>query len=151
MTRRKTRLSGVLAVSAVAALAVAAFGFVFLVGNMFLSRANAAATSGHWTTAAKDAKRASTWLPWSTDTQRQLGEAQLAQGNTKAAQASFHKAIRTDSSDWNLWLDLARASAGKAQASALAEAAKLNPLSPEIKELRTELGQSGAIDIGAGG
>jgi hypothetical protein len=135
----------------VATLAIAAFGFVFLVGNMFLSRASAAAGSGHWATAAKDAKRASTWLPWSTDPQRQFGEAQLALGTTRAARASFHKAIRTDSSDWSLWLDLARASGGTAQKTALAQAAKLNPLSPEIKELRAELGRSGAIDIGAGG
>jgi hypothetical protein len=133
----------------VATLAIAAFGFVFLVGNMFLSRASAAAGSGHWATAAKDAKRASTWLPWSTDPQRQLGEAQLAQGDTKAAQASFHSAIDKDRTDWNLWLDLARASSGKAQASALAQATRLNPLSPEIKELKTEVGSSGGIAIGA--
>jgi len=132
-----------------AALAVGAFGFVLLVGNMFLSRANAAATSGRWATAAKDAKRASGWLPWSTDPQRQLGEAQLAQGNTKGAQASFHSAIDKDRTDWNLWLDLARASSGKAQARALAQATRLNPLSPEIRELETELGSSGGIDIGA--
>jgi len=132
-----------------AALAVGAFGFVFLVGNMFLSRANAAATSGRWATAATDAKRASGWLPWSTDPQRQLGEAQLAQGNTKGAQASFHSAIGKDRTDWNLWLDLARASSGKAQARALAQATRLNPLSPEITELETELGSSGGIDIGA--
>jgi hypothetical protein len=131
------------------ALAIAAFGFVFLVGNMFLSRANAAATSGQWAAAAKDAKRASSWLPWSTDPQRQLGEAQLAQGNTKAAQASFHSAIDKDRTDWNLWLDLARASNGKAQAGALAQATRLNPLSPEITELKTELGSSGGIAIGA--
>jgi len=132
-----------------AALAVGAFGFVFLVGNMFLSRANAAATSGRWATAATDAKRASGWLPWSTDPQRQLGEAQLAQGNTKGAQASFHSAIGKDRTDWNLWLDLARASSGKALARALAQATRLNPLSPEITELETELGSSGGIDIGA--
>jgi hypothetical protein len=132
-----------------ATLAVAAFGFVFLVGNMFLSRAGAAASSGQWATAAKDAKRASTWLPWSTDPQRQLGEAQLAQGNTKAAQTSFRSAIDKDRTDWNLWLDLARASSGKAQAKALAQATTLNPLSPEIKELKAELGPSGGIDIGA--
>jgi O-antigen ligase len=132
-----------------ATLAIAAFGFVFLVGNMFLSRASAAAGSGHWSTAATDAKRASSWLPWSTDPQRQLGEAQLAQGNTKAAQASFHSAIDKDRADWSLWLDLALATNGKAQASALAEATKLNPLSPEIKELKTELGSSGGIAIGA--
>jgi hypothetical protein len=133
----------------VATLAIAAFGFVFLVGNMFLSRASAAAGSGHWATAAKDAKRASTWLPWSTDPQRQLGEAQLALGNTNAAQASFYSAIDKDRTDWNLWLDLARASSGKAQASALAQATRLNPLSPEIKELKTEVGSSGGIAIGA--
>jgi hypothetical protein len=133
------------------AIAIGAAGFVFLVGNMFLSRASAAASAGHWTTAARDAQRASSWLPWSTVPWQQLGEAQLAQGHTAAAQASFRTAIRKDSGDWNLWLDLARASAGKQQAAALARASRLDPLSPEIATFKSELGSQGGISITATG
>ena len=131
------------------ALALGAAAFVFLVGNMFLSRASAAASAGHWTVAARDAQRASSWLPWSTAPWQQLGEAQLAQGDTAAAQASFRTAIRKDSGDWSLWLDLARASTGGIQTAALAHAIKLDPLSPEISEFRSELGSQSGISITA--
>ena len=133
------------------ALAVGAAGFVFLVGNMFLSRASTAASAGHWTTAARDAQRASSWLPWSTAPWQQLGEAQLAQGDTAAAQASFRTAIRKDSGDWTLWLDLARASTGKQQTAAFARASGLDPLSPELAAFKRELGTQEGISITATG
>jgi hypothetical protein len=133
------------------ALAIGVAGFVFLVGNMFLSRASTAASAGHWTAAARDAQRASSWLPWSTAPWQQLGEAQLAQGDTAAAQASFRTAIRKDSGDWNLWFDLARASTGKQQTAALARASTLDPLSPEIAAFKSELGTQGGISITATG
>jgi predicted Zn-dependent protease len=133
------------------AVAIGAAGFVFLVGNMFLSRAQAAASHGKWTTAIHDANRASDWLPWSTAPIMERGEAQLALGQTAKAQASFRSAISKDRSDWNLWFDLARASNGATQRQALAQASKLNPLSPEIAEFRTELGSSSGINLTAGG
>ena len=98
-----------------------------------------------WTQAEADARSASHWLPWSTDPWRRLGEAQLAQGRLAAARASFRKGLSKDDGDWSLWLDLARASTGKAQAAALAHASRLNPRSPEIAEFRAEVG---GIDIG---
>lgn len=131
-----------------AAVCVAPFGLVFLVGNMFLSRSMSAASSGHWVAAATDAKRASQWLPWSTDPQRQLGEAQLALGDTAAAQRTFRSAIAKDGADWNLWLDLARATAGTEQAAALARATKLDPLAPEVKEFKTEVVDQPSITVG---
>jgi hypothetical protein len=129
------------------ALAIGAVGFVFLVGNMFLSRATAAASGAKWANAARDAHRAASWLPWSTQPWQQLGEAQLAQGQSAAAQVSFRKAIGKDKGDWNLWLDLARASTGKTQRAALAQATKLNPLSPEIATFRSDLDSQGGISI----
>jgi hypothetical protein len=132
------------------AVAIGVVGFVFLVGNMFLSRSTAAASSAKWTTAARDARRASTWLPWSTQPWTQLGEAQLAEGHPALARKSFDKAIAKDRGDWNLWLDLARATTGKAQQAALARAAKLNPLSPEIAAFRSDLASQSGISITAG-
>ncbi|HEY8703655.1 MAG TPA: O-antigen ligase family protein [Gaiellaceae bacterium] len=133
------------------ALAIGVVGFVFLVGNMFLSRASTAAADAKWATAARDAHRASSWLPWSTQPWEQLGEAELAQGHVASAQASFRTAIEKDDGDWNLWLDLARASTGKPQLAALAHATKLNPLSPEIAAFRSDLGSQLGISITASG
>lgn len=127
-----------------AAAAIGAFGFVFLVGNMFLSRAAAAANAGRFPTAANDARTASSWLPWSTEPWRRLGEAELAQGRLANARAAFGRAIEKDRTDWSLWLDLARAG----DRSALAQAKRLNPLSPEIRQFERE---SGGISIGVDG
>jgi hypothetical protein len=132
-------------------LAIGVAGFVFLVGNMFLSRASTAASDGRWATAAHDARRASSWLPWSTQPWQQLGEAQLAQGQVAAAQASFRTAIKKDDGDWNLWFDLARATTGTTQRAALAHATKLDPLSPEIATFRSDLDSQSGISITAGG
>jgi hypothetical protein len=129
------------------AAVVGTSAFVFLVGQMQLSRAAAAADSARWTQAEAAARSASHWLPWSTEPERRLGEAQLAQGQRTAARVSFGKALSKDDGDWSLWLDLARASTGKVQAVALAHASRLNPRSPEIAELDAELG---GIDIGVG-
>jgi Flp pilus assembly protein TadD len=128
---------------------IGAFGFIFLVGNMFLSRSASAAASGRWMTAARYAQRATNWLPWSTEPWRRLGEAQLAEGRARAAQTSFRNAIGKDSRDWYLWFDLARSSSGARQAKALARAAALNPRSPEIAEFESEL-EGGGISITAG-
>jgi O-Antigen ligase len=133
------------------AVAIGVVGFVFLVGNMFLSRATSAASDGKWTAAAHDAHRASTWLPWSTQPWKQLGEAQLASGHVVLAQSSFRKAIAKDDGDWSLWFDLARASTGTAQHAALAHATKLDPLSPEIVRFRSDLDSQSGISITASG
>jgi Flp pilus assembly protein TadD len=116
-----------------------AAAFFGLGGQMLLGRAHSAAARADWQRAARDARRASSWIPWSPEPWRQIGEAQLAQGQTGAARVSFRSAIRKDSGDWNLWFDLARASTGAAQKDALAHASGLNPLSPEIAALRSEL------------
>ena len=126
---------------------VGAAAFVFLVGQMQLSRAAVAADSARWGQAEADARSASHWLPWSTEPWRRLGEAQLGQGLLAAARVSFRKALSKDDGDWSLWFDLARASTGKAQAVALAHASRLDPHSPEIAEFRAEVN---GIDIRVG-
>ncbi len=88
------------------------------------------------------------WAPWSPQPWRLVGEAQLARGELGPAQASFRKAIGKDGSDWSLWLDLARASEGRAQLAALERASQLNPLSPEIAQFRAELDALGTIQVG---
>jgi O-antigen ligase len=130
-----TRLGGVAAV-----LATAAFAFVTLIGNSASSASSTAAQSGNWRKAESEARRASTWLPWSSDPWRLLGEAQYGRRNLVDARRSFRKAIADDRREWTLWFELALASDGRARRLALAEASRLNPRSPEIASFRTSLG-----------
>jgi hypothetical protein len=130
-----------------ATLIVMVVAFIGLVGNMSLSQAATAAGKGDWAKSAKDARRAHTWAPWSSDPYRVLGEAQLGEGDTKAAIASFNKAIAKSPDDWNLWFDLARATTGAPQRAALRHAKQLNPLSPEIAELQKEIAAQKVINV----
>lgn len=131
-----------------ATLALAAVAFVGLVGNMALAQSADAARAGDWAQSESHARRAETWAPWAPEPWQRIGEAQLARGELRAAQESFRAAIERDERDWELWLDLARASTGRAQRRALAEAKRLNPLSPEIAQLRKELAELGTIEVG---
>jgi hypothetical protein len=121
------------------AVALTCFVFMTLVGNIELSRAGTAARAGDWSRSASHARRAHAWEPWSPQPWQHLGHAQLALGENTRAQESLRKAIARDGNDWELWFDLARATTGAPQADALAHAAKLNPRSPEIAELRREI------------
>jgi hypothetical protein len=136
---RRALLAGTVTVVVVA--------FVGLVSNMSLSQAATNARKGNWNAAAHEASRAHTWAPWSSEPYRLLGESQLGQGDTKAAVGSFDKGIAKSPDDWNLWFDLARATTGRLQQQAIAHARRLNPLSPEIAELRRELAQEKVIDV----
>ena len=129
-------------------LVLAAVAFVGLVGNMALAQSADAARAGDWGESESKARRAATWAPWSPEPWQKIGEAQLARGELAAAQDSFRKAIAKDERDWELWLDLARASEGPALERALAEATRLNPLSPEVAQLRKELAELGTIEVG---
>ena len=95
--------------------------------------------SGQW---AFEPPRAG-WAAWSAQPWQALGETELAHGRLPAARASFARAIGKDRTDWELWLDLAFASTGKPQRVALAQAARLNPLSPEVAQFRRSLDRSG--------
>ena len=131
-----------------ATVCAVAGAFVVLVGNLSLARASSAAGAGNWAASARDAKRARTWMPWSSEPWRLLGEAQLGLGERQAAVTSFDRAIAKSPRDWNLWFDLARATLGSQQRTALAQAAALDPLSPEIAELRSELRAETEITVG---
>lgn len=124
-----------------------AAALVVLAGNVSLSHAMDAARRGDWSASERDAKRALTWAPWSSEPRRLIGEAQLGLGDPHAASQTFREAIARSPEDWNLWFDLARAAVGPARLAALAQAARLNPLSPEIRELRAELRAQGVITI----
>jgi hypothetical protein len=128
-------------------LVIVVVAFIGLVGSMSLAQASTAAGNGKWAASARDARRAHTWAPWSSAPYRLLGEAQLGAGDTKAAIASFNQALGKSPDDWNVWFDMARATTGRPQAQALAHATQLDPLSPEIAELRREIAAEKVINV----
>jgi tetratricopeptide (TPR) repeat protein len=118
------------------ALAVAAVVFVALVGNIAIAASDTAADEGSWSKAASEARKAKRWAPWSSEPWQRLGEAHLGQGRFADAEHDFREAIEREPRDFELWLDLARATDGAERAAALRRATQLNPLSPEIEEFR---------------
>jgi hypothetical protein len=128
--------------AAVAAIALAGLALVGLVGAhaAATSRAEAQPPSADYGKAERQARRARTWAPWSSEPWQLLGEAQLGAGDLAAARRSFEKAIDKEPDDWALWFDLAQASTGAERERALAEASRLNPLSPELAAFRQEQG-----------
>lgn len=117
-------------------LAVAAVAFVTLVGNIAVAASDDAADEGNWSEAAREARKAKRWAPWSSEPWQRLGEAHLGQGDFAQAEEDFREAIEREPRDFELWLDLARATDGRERDEALARADALNPLSPEIEEFR---------------
>ena len=118
------------------AIPLAAFIFAAQIGTGALTASERAAARGDERAAGSEARRAETWLPWSTAGAQQLGEAQLASGDLGAARRTFLGAIARDRSDWSLWLDLALTETGSGRNQALAEAKRLNSLSPELEALK---------------
>ena len=136
---RSPRLSSSTRWLAVAALVVAAgFAAVGLVGNTALSRSNVARQDGNWALAARDARRAKTWMPLSPRPQVALGRAQLGAGLVSDAKASFRKALSMDRGDWELWYRLASASRGEARRHALQQAARLFPRAESLRTAAEE-------------
>jgi tetratricopeptide (TPR) repeat protein len=124
---------------AVTSLVLFAASFVGLMGNLALARAGDAIAASDFRKAESDARSAHRWAPWSGQPWQQLGETQLAAGEYAAARRSFRKALAKDPDDWFLWFDLGGASSGAARRAAIAQALRLNPLSPEIAETMPSL------------
>jgi predicted Zn-dependent protease len=117
-------------------LSPAAAAIVTQAGNSALAASATAAARGKPAEAERLGHRARRWAPWSSQPWQRIGEAQVAAGDLQAARNSFRHAIRLNDKDWNIWYELAEASAGRQRARALEVAARLNPLSPEVAALR---------------
>jgi O-antigen ligase len=123
-------------VTAVAAtVALVAFAFVSMLGNVPLDSAQAAADRGDWAASAADAIKARRWAPWSSEPWRLLGEAQLAQGRIASAGHNFRVAAKKDPESWQVWVDLALATSSTEKRHALAIAERLDPRDPNIPSL----------------
>ena len=128
-TRARLAAAGALAAAAGAAV-------VLHLGTGALVRAEAALLRGDATAAAEEAGEARRWLPWAASPSRLAGEAALAAGRDGEARAALERALARDPGDWLAWLDLALVERGAPRAAALREAARLNPLAPEIPRAR---------------
>jgi O-antigen ligase/polysaccharide polymerase Wzy-like membrane protein/tetratricopeptide repeat protein len=122
------RLTGLLATAAV-------FGFALLglLGNSAVSASSKSTDAGHFARAESQARSAMSYVPWSPEPWRKLGEAQQLAGNVAAARATFLEAIEKDPRDWTLWYELALASHGAAKQRAFAQASRLNPLDERLR------------------
>ncbi|HET8872362.1 MAG TPA: O-antigen ligase family protein, partial [Gaiellaceae bacterium] len=127
--RRVPRLLAIVP-AALCLLVVPAF-----LGNRAAAKAESAYDRGAWRDAEDAARSARSLQPWSPEPWRLLGEAQLAEGALAPARNSFRKGLVEDRDEWELWLDLGLASEGRARRGAFEQAARLNPLSPELEEL----------------
>jgi hypothetical protein len=116
-------------VVATAAVGIAGFAAITLLGNSALSRSTTARGQGRLAQSARDARRARSLMPWSPRPWEALGQAQAAAGLLPDARRSFRKAISMDGGDWRLWYDLAGASTGAAHRRALRRAVALFPRS----------------------
>jgi O-antigen ligase len=132
--RPRLRLSALGATSILAGVVV-----LGLLGNTEVSASSKSTAHRHFARAESQARRATWFAPWASEPWRKLGEAQVLGGKLAAARASYRKAIAKDPHDWSLWYELAGASGGVARERALAQASRLNPLSPEIENVREEL------------
>jgi hypothetical protein len=98
-------------------------------------RAYAAADVGDWQRSASEARKATRWMPWSAEPWRLLGEARLAVRRPTPAEAALREALAKDDRDWLTWFDLAAATSGAERHNALGHVKRLNPRSPEVREL----------------
>jgi hypothetical protein len=122
-----------------AAVLVSVVAFVGWIGNSALAAGDDALHARQLDGAQAQARKAMAWAPWSPQPWRLLAEAQYDRGDLGASRRNLATALRKDSGDWQLWLDLAAATDGAARTRALGRALALNPRSPEIAQFRASL------------
>jgi len=120
---RRARAAG-----AFAALPVAAFSVVGLVGAAAAARGIDAVAERRWADAEEAAARVTRWAPWSDEGWRLTGEVRRGEGRIADARESFLRAIEKDPGDPQLWVALARVSRGSLRSEAVTEALERNPL-----------------------
>ena len=120
------------------AVPLTALALVAHVGNRAVAASEDATAAGSTADGAAHARRARTWAPWSHRPHQLLGEARLARREDEAARESLRRALELDGEDWSIWYDLALVTEGAAREHALAQAGRLNPLSPELADLLTD-------------
>jgi len=131
-TSRRLAGCGAVALALVAALVVH-------VGNRAAGDALDALAADRPEQAAAAARRAHTWMPWSSEGDQLLGEALAESGNDRAARVPLLRAARRDPGEWSIWYDLASVETGDERGRALTRARELNPRSVELPALEAEI------------
>ncbi len=122
-----------------AVCAVLGAALVVHVGNRAAGDALDALAADEPERAAAAARRAQTWMPWSSEGDQLLGEALAADGRDEAAREVLRRAARRDPGEWSIWYDLATVSTATERVNALTRARELNHLSVEIEALAAEI------------
>jgi O-antigen ligase/polysaccharide polymerase Wzy-like membrane protein len=117
-------------------LALVAVAFAGLIGNGALQSSARAADARRWAESDSQARKATRWLPWSSEAWRHLAIAQSNEGQLEAARASARKAVAKGPDEWRPWLTLMRLSTGLVERHALRQAARLNRHDPEVVQFR---------------
>ena len=105
-----------------------------------------AAARGEFVKAESDARRATSWAPWSDQGWIDLAAALSGQGRHAEAAAALRTATRKDPVDWVAWRRLADQTTDPERFHALQMAAKLNP-----KATRRSLGHKDRVRLGLTG
>jgi hypothetical protein len=108
-------------------VAVGAFAFVGLVGNMAAASSADALGTSDAAKAARDARRAAAWAPWAARPWALLATAELAQGHRRAAVGDLREAIERQPRDYTLWQRLAAITGGRVHNAAVRRLRELNP------------------------
>jgi hypothetical protein len=131
--QRETSFSSPLRYGCFALVIVAgAFSLVTFVGNRDASASTSAVEAQNWEQAARDARSAQRWLPWSSEPWQLLGDARFGAGDFTGAARAYQKAIELDPRNWELWFDLGFSTNGSESDAAFARAAALDPLNSQI-------------------
>ena len=138
--RERRTLPGPVRAGACAAVIVASLAAVVaFLGNSALSRAQSAVSAQRYVDATNQANRARKLMPWSPWPLIARGDAQLGVGDSRAAAASYRRAVSLDSDEWRAWFGVALATDGRARASALAHAHRLYPSNAEVADTIAKL------------
>src|SRR5262249_42899696 len=87
---------------------LAACTAVGLAGSTSLHAATESLKAGSWSQAARAARDAARWQPWSAEPYDLLGQAEVASGHPQAAANAFRLALRRDQLRWETWYELGR-------------------------------------------
>jgi hypothetical protein len=122
------------ALALAAGLAVAAL--FFLPGNLDIARAQSANDRQHFAAAAKDAKSAQRWAPWSSQPAYQRAFALDALGRRGEAVASARKGLSHSPNVWQLWALIVKDGKGRERQQAVVRLTVLNHFAPELVALK---------------
>jgi hypothetical protein len=116
---------------------LAAFSFAGFMGSHALVASKDADKDDQPAKAEAEARKATRWLPWSTEPWQAVAEAHFDRDDFPRARAALLEALERDRGDWAIWYDLGAASTGRERERAFREAARLNPYSRNVGVLRT--------------